>query len=124
MQSHCLHDDSDGSRGDASRRLWQSALGTLRGEKLLAKGPTTVAAYMAGLEPHAAHIVEQVRAAMRRVAPDLREAISYQILRFDYAGAYLYAGAWKAHLGLYPVYPADDPALEAAIAPYRSGRTR
>lgn len=88
----------------------------------MAKGPTTVAAYMASLEPHAAHIVEQVRAAMRRVAPDLREAISYQILRFDYAGAYLYAGAWKAHLGLYPVYPAADPALEAAIAPYRSGK--
>ncbi len=59
----------------------------------MAKGPTTVAASIAGLAPHAAQILEQLRAAMRRVAPDFREAISYQILRFDYAGAYLYAGA-------------------------------
>jgi uncharacterized protein YdhG (YjbR/CyaY superfamily) len=82
----------------------------------------TIESYLAGLAPDAAHVLEQVREMLRAVAPDLRESIRYDMPLFEYAGTYLYAGAWKAHLGLYPVYPAADPALEAEIAPYRSGK--
>ena len=86
------------------------------------KPERTIETYLAGLAPDAAHILEQVRETLRAVAPEVRESISYDIARFDYAGTYLYAGAWKKHLGLYPVYPAADPALEADIAPFRSGK--
>ena len=86
------------------------------------KGPETIDAYLSALEPHAAHMLERVRDAVHRVAPDLVERIAYQMPRFDYAGTYLYAGAWKAHLGLYPIFPSADPDLEARLAPYRSGK--
>ena len=81
--------------------------------------PKTVTSYLAALPPDVAQIVQQVRETLRSVAPDLDERISYQILRFDYAGTYLYVGAWKNHLGLYPIYPAE-PELEAEIAPFRA----
>ncbi len=86
------------------------------------KGPQTVDAYLSVLEPHQAHLLAEVRAAVHRVAPDLTERIAYQMPRFDYAGTYLYAGAWKAHLGLYPIFPSADAELEARLAPYRSGK--
>jgi uncharacterized protein YdhG (YjbR/CyaY superfamily) len=86
------------------------------------KPERTIESYLAGLAPDAAFVLNQVRETLRTVAPDLRESIRYDMPLFEYAGAYLYAGAWKEHLGLYPVYPASDPALEAEIAPYRSGK--
>jgi uncharacterized protein YdhG (YjbR/CyaY superfamily) len=79
----------------------------------------TVEGYIAGLEPHVAHIVERVRETVRTMAPDFEETIKYGMPQFRYAGTYLYVGAWKHHLGLYPIYPAE-PALEALIAPYRN----
>lgn len=77
--------------------------------------------YMAGLEPHAAHIVQQVRALIGEFAPDMKEDVKYGMPVFSYAATYLYVGAWKKHLGLYPVYPAEA-SLEARIAPYRAGK--
>lgn len=77
---------------------------------------------MGGLAPDAAHILDQVSETLRAVAPNVHESIKYDMPLFEYAGTYLYVGAWKKHLGLYPVYPASDPALEAEIAPYRSGK--
>ena len=82
--------------------------------------PTTVDDYIAGLEPHAAHIIEQVRAIMHALEPGVVEAIKYGMPKFSYAGTFLFVGALKQHLGLYPVYPAH-PDLEARIAPLRSG---
>jgi uncharacterized protein YdhG (YjbR/CyaY superfamily) len=49
----------------------------------------------------------------------VRESIRYTMPMFQYDGAYLYVGAWKKHIGLYPVHPAD-PELEVEIAPYRA----
>ncbi|SFZ82276.1 Uncharacterized conserved protein YdhG, YjbR/CyaY-like superfamily, DUF1801 family [Devosia enhydra] len=82
--------------------------------------PDTVDAYIASLEPHTAHIIEQVRDLMHAIDPEVVEAVKYGMPKFSYAGTYLFAGAWKKHLGLYPVYPAD-PVLEERIAPFRSG---
>ena len=83
--------------------------------------PERVDAYAAGLEPHARHIFDQVRAAIHAVAPDVTETIKYDMPQFTYAGTYLYVGAWKKHIGLYPIYPAA-PELEAEIASYRAAK--
>ena len=54
--------------------------------------------------------------------PGSGETISYQMPTFTHDGAaFLYMGAWKRHLGVYPV-PVLDGALEAEVAPFRSGR--
>lgn len=83
------------------------------------KPEKSIESYLAALPPDVAFIMERVRETMRGLAPDLRESIKYDMPKFEYAGTYLYVGAWKKHLGLYPVYPAD-PELEAELAPLRA----
>lgn len=81
----------------------------------------SIDSYIAALPPDAAFIVERLRELLHDLAPDVRETIKYDMPLFEYSGTYLYAGAWKKHIGLYPVYPAA-PELEARLAPYRSGK--
>lgn len=83
--------------------------------------PERVDTYASGLELHARHIFDQVRATIHAVAPDVTETIKYDMPQFTYAGTYLYVGAWKKHIGLYPIYPAASE-LEAEIAPYRAAK--
>ncbi len=84
------------------------------------KPEQTVDRYIGALPPDVAFIMEQVRETIRGVAPDVVESIKYTMPLFAYDGTYLYVGAWKKHIGLYPVFPATDPALEAELAPYRA----
>lgn len=84
-----------------------------------AKPAQTIDSYIAGLPPDAAFIMERVRETIRSVAPKVKESIKYDIALFEYGGAYLYVGAWKKHLGLYPIYPLPA-ALEAEVAPHRA----
>ncbi len=59
---------------------------------------------------------------MHEAVPGSGETISYQMPTFTHDGAaFLYLGAWKRHLGVYPV-PVFDGPLEAEVAPFRSGR--
>lgn len=81
----------------------------------------TIESYVAALPPDATFILERIRELLRDLTPDVRESIKYDMPRFEYSGTYLYAGAWKKHIGLYPVYPAPRE-LEARIAPYRTGK--
>lgn len=79
----------------------------------------TVERYIGALPPDVAFIMERVRETIRGVAPNVTEGIKYTMPLFQYDDTYLYVGAWKKHIGLYPVH-AGDPALEADLAPYRS----
>ena len=52
----------------------------------------------------------------------MEERISYQVHAFKLGTQYLiYVAAFKAHIGVYPA-PKGDPAFNAAVAPYRSGK--
>ncbi len=52
--------------------------------------------------------------------PGVSESIRYQMPVFSVDGVYLvYAGAWKKHLGLYPI-PALPADLETQIQQYRT----
>lgn len=83
------------------------------------KPEQTIDRYIGALPPDVAFIMERVRETIHQVAPEVTESIKYTMPLFQYAGTYLYVGAWKKHIGLYPVFPAD-PALEADLAPYRA----
>jgi uncharacterized protein YdhG (YjbR/CyaY superfamily) len=83
------------------------------------RGERTVDSYIAGYPPDVQHILERLRETIRSVAPDVVESIKYDMPLFQFGGTYLYVGAWKKHIGLYPIYPAA-PALEQEIAPYRA----
>ena len=82
--------------------------------------PVDIDAYVAGLPVEHRLLAEQVRSAIRAVAPDAIETIRYGMPAFQIAGAtIIYFAIWKKHVGLYPIYR-GDPDYEAELAPYRS----
>lgn len=84
--------------------------------------PKTIDEYIAGFPPEVQRIMEQVRATIRKAAPDATESISYRIPTFKLHGSYLvyFAGHTK-HIGVYPA-PVDAPALKKELAPYATGK--
>ena len=71
-------------------------------------------------EPAQGH-ARELRAQVHALVPGVGEAIRYGMPAFQVDGAtFLYLGAWKRHVGLYPIYR-GDAAFEALVAPYRSG---
>ncbi len=82
--------------------------------------PNAVDQYMASLDGEAAVIAEQVRQAIHRAAPGIDESVRYTMPCFSLDGQYLvYLGAWKKHVGLYPI-PEFDGDLERDVAAYRA----
>ena len=80
-------------------------------------GPSPIDAYI-GAQPEAVRpLLEQVRATVRRAAPEATEVISYRIPAFRQKGVLVYFAAFKRHIGFYPPVR-GDAALEAAVAPY------
>lgn len=83
----------------------------------------TIDQYIAGFPAETQRILQQLRALVRDVAPDVTERISYAIPTFDLRGSLLIAIAgWKHHIGLYPVNGHVAEALATELAPYRMGR--
>jgi uncharacterized protein YdhG (YjbR/CyaY superfamily) len=78
--------------------------------------------YIAALDGDAHRFALQFRALILGAAPGITETVRYQMPCFLLGGEYLvHFGAWKHHIGLYPI-PSLDTDLEAEIAPYRSAK--
>ncbi len=83
-------------------------------------GPTTVDAYAAALSDQQRDVLDTIRRLIATRLPVVQESIRYQMPVFTFDGIYLmYVGAWKHHVGLYPI-PQLPPDLEADVAPYRT----
>ena len=79
--------------------------------------PASVDDYIAGFSPEVQHLLQAVRAVVRRAAPEAEEVISYQIPAYRQAGMLVYFAAFKQHLGFYPPVM-GDAQLAQDIAPY------
>lgn len=79
--------------------------------------PATIDEYIAGFAPSTQALLEQVREAVRRAAPEAREVISYRIPAFKQHGILVYFAAFKKHIGFYPPVR-GDAELEQAVARY------
>jgi uncharacterized protein YdhG (YjbR/CyaY superfamily) len=76
--------------------------------------------YIAGQPAEVQEILQEVRGRIRTALPGSGEKISYGMPAVVLDGrALFYYGAWKAHLGLYPL-PKGDDELEQAVSPYRA----
>lgn len=66
--------------------------------------------------------LQAIRAEIKKVAPEAKEKVSYQIAAFELNGRNLihFAG-WKNHVSLYPI-PAGSEAFEKSIAKYADGK--
>lgn len=76
-------------------------------------------AYIAGFPQEVQTALEQVRAAVKKAAPDATETIKYAMPTFMLNGNLVHFAAYKTHIGLYPV-PTGDEAFDKMLAPYKT----
>ena len=82
----------------------------------------TVGEHLAGLPADVRTRVEELRRAVREVAPDAGEAVGCAMPVSTLDGVpLLHVGAWEHHVGRCPV-PTPDPELAAEVVPRRSGQ--
>ena len=84
------------------------------------KKAASVAEYIAEHPPALRKRLAEVRAIVRRAAPDAEEKISYGIPAYALAGRLLYFAAHTEHIGVYPVTAALKRELGDELAPYVS----
>lgn len=82
--------------------------------------PATVEEYIASADPSVRERLERLRAAVRAASPDGAEKLRYGMPAIELApGVWLHIGAWKDHIGVYPVH-AMPGELEERVRPYRT----
>lgn len=74
--------------------------------------PKTVDEYIAGVPESVRPMVRQLRAAIKAVAPEAEEKISYGIVGYFYMGKLIYFGVFKDHIGMYPLRAGEMPEME------------
>jgi uncharacterized protein YdhG (YjbR/CyaY superfamily) len=79
--------------------------------------PRDIDEYIAGFPSEVQAILRDIRATIRRAAPDAEEIISYRMPAFRLGGILVYFAAFRKHIGLYPPVR-GDAKLEKAIAPW------
>ncbi len=80
---------------------------------------TTVDEYISTFPVDTQVILEKMRQAIQKAAPDAVETISYNIPTFDLNGKHLvFFAGWKHHISLYPI-PAGDEAFQQQISRYK-----
>lgn len=84
--------------------------------------PNTIDEYLAGFPQETQLILEQVRATIRKAAPDAGEKISYGIPTFTWQGTNLvHFAAFKSHIGFYPA-PVGMEEFKEEISAYKTGK--
>ena len=91
-------------------------------DNAVATAPSTVDDYIATLDGDAQRMAIEFRRVIRASAPGITETVRYKMPCFLIDGDYfVYFGAWKNHIGLYPI-PSLDADLESTVGPYRAAK--
>lgn len=78
--------------------------------------------YIAAFPKDTQKILEQIRASIKKAAPEAEETISYAIPTFTINGKYLvYFAGYKNHIGLYPV-PRERETFKKELSIYKGGK--
>jgi uncharacterized protein YdhG (YjbR/CyaY superfamily) len=70
--------------------------------KTKSKQPTSIDEYIADFPRDVQPLLEKVRAAIRKAAPNAEEAISYRMPTFRQHGNLIHFAGYNHHIGLYP----------------------
>jgi uncharacterized protein YdhG (YjbR/CyaY superfamily) len=81
----------------------------------------TIDEYIAGFPKDVQAKLEQVRATIKKAAPDAQETISYAIPTFTLNGNLVHFAAFKNHIGFYPA-PTGSEAFRQELSVYKSGK--
>ena len=85
------------------------------------EAPQTIDAYISGFPEEVQAILEQIRRTIHETAPEATEAISYGMPTFKLNGNLIHFGAFKSHIGFYPV-PSGMAAFQDDLAAYKQGK--
>lgn len=83
--------------------------------------PKTIEEYIAGFPPEVQQILQQIRATIRKAAPDAEEAIKYRIPTYVLNGNLVHFGAFKKHVGFYPT-PSGIEAFKMELSRYEGAK--
>ncbi|MBN2503461.1 MAG: DUF1801 domain-containing protein [Anaerolineales bacterium] len=83
--------------------------------------PKNIDEYIARQTEEVQVILEKLRAAIKQAAPDVQEAISYNMPAFKLAGNLVYFEAFKNHLNFYPE-PSAIKHFKTELTAYECGK--
>jgi uncharacterized protein YdhG (YjbR/CyaY superfamily) len=82
----------------------------------------TIDEYLSTVPDSVRPVLQQIRRTIAALAPEAAEAISYDLPTFKLKGRNLiHFGAWKDHIGIYPV-PSGTDSFNEELAPYVKGK--
>ena len=83
--------------------------------------PKNIDEYIAGFPRDVQQVLKQIRATIKKVAPDAEEAIKYQIPTFVLNENLVHFAAFKNHIGFYPT-PSSIEAFKDELSRYESAK--
>jgi uncharacterized protein YdhG (YjbR/CyaY superfamily) len=83
--------------------------------------PKDMDEYIARFPPDVQQILEEIRSAIRKAAPDAQETISYQMPTFTLKGNLVHFAAFKKHIGFYPT-PTGIEAFKNELSEFEGGK--
>ena len=83
--------------------------------------PTNVDEYIATFPTEVQEVLQQVRATVKKAAPQAGEVIKYDMPTYVLNGNLVYFAGYKAHIGFYPA-PTNDDSFKDALAGYKTGK--
>lgn len=83
--------------------------------------PKTIDEYIAEFPEDIQEILQKVRMTIKKAAPEAEEALKYQMPTFTLKGNLVHFGAFKEHIGFYPV-PSGIEAFKDELSVYKSGK--
>lgn len=81
----------------------------------------TTDAYIAAFPPAVQKVLQQLRAAIKRAAPEATEKISYGMPAFELHGNLVYFAGYRQHIGFYAT-PTGHAAFAKELARYKTGK--
>jgi uncharacterized protein YdhG (YjbR/CyaY superfamily) len=78
--------------------------------------------YIAGFPKDIQKMLQEIRAAITKAAPEAVESIKYGIPTFTFNGNLVSFGAWKKHIGLYPV-PREVEEFKKELSIYEGAKS-
>jgi uncharacterized protein YdhG (YjbR/CyaY superfamily) len=83
--------------------------------------PKNIDEYIAGFPRDVQQVLKQIRATIKKVAPDAEEAIKYQVPTFVLNENLVHFAAFKNHIGFYPT-PSGIAAFKDELSRYESAK--
>lgn len=88
---------------------------------MLTTKPKNIDEYIAGFPVETQKLLEQIRATIKKAAPEAKETISYAIPTFKLNGNLVHFAAFKNHIGFYPA-PSGNEAFKKELSIYKGGK--